>query len=105
MHALQLAKKSARCDYGLFAGASSVNMSTVCELAEETVALKMYLNETFSTLKLDDMMIWMEVSIYSYWQSTSRVKRSAESRFISFRTTMVNDFDQMFSRMFLLSAP
>lgn len=54
----ELAKAGARCDYALFVGASSDNYNTICELASEAAALKMYLNETFTTLKLNDMTVW-----------------------------------------------
>ncbi|XP_041977068.1 CAD protein isoform X1 [Aricia agestis] len=53
-----LARVSARCDYALFVGASSNNYDTAAELAPQAAALKMYLNQTFTTLTLDDMTIW-----------------------------------------------
>lgn len=56
----ELAKVGARCDYALYVGASSDNYKTINELAPQAAALKMYLNETFSTLKLNDMTIWMK---------------------------------------------
>ncbi|XP_015605089.1 CAD protein [Cephus cinctus] len=52
------AEKLARCDYALFVGASSSNYSTVFELASKAAALKMYLNETFTTLRLTNISIW-----------------------------------------------
>lgn len=55
-----LARVSARCDYALYVGASSSNYDTVNELAPHASSLKMYLNETFTTLKLDDMTIWQK---------------------------------------------
>lgn len=55
-----LARVSARCDYGLYMGASSTNFDTVSEVAPQAAALKMYLNETFTTLKLDDMTVWQK---------------------------------------------
>lgn len=54
----ELAKNGARCDYALFVGASSDNYNQIYELASEAAALKMYLNETFTTLKLNDMTVW-----------------------------------------------
>lgn len=39
-------------------GASSDNTSTISDLAAEAAALKMYLNETFTTLRLKDLDIW-----------------------------------------------
>lgn len=53
-----IAKMKARCDYGIYVGASSDNYDTIHELAGEAAALKMYLNQTFSTLQLNDMLIW-----------------------------------------------
>nr|UPQ64783.1 CAD protein [Plectrocnemia conspersa] len=56
----ELASVGARCDYALFAGASADNFNTVCDLAPKTVALKMYLNDTFSNLKLNNMETWQK---------------------------------------------
>jgi hypothetical protein len=44
----------ARCDYGIFLGASSQNASQIPKIASSAFALKMYLDTTFTTLKLDD---------------------------------------------------
>ncbi|XP_015768681.1 PREDICTED: CAD protein-like [Acropora digitifera] len=55
-----LASAGARCDYGLYVGASSENYSTVKDLAHLAAGLKMYLNETFTTLRLDEMSTWMK---------------------------------------------
>lgn len=59
----QLASAGARCDYGLYLGASADNYSTVKDLAHLSAGLKMYLNETFTTLRLDEMSTWMKVSV------------------------------------------
>lgn len=58
--AAALAHVSARCDYALYMGASSTNCDTAAEMASQAASLKMYLNETFTTLKLDDMTIWQK---------------------------------------------
>ncbi|XP_067032291.1 multifunctional protein CAD-like [Acropora muricata] len=58
--ARKLASAGARCDYGLYVGASSENYSTVKDLAHLAAGLKMYLNETFTTLRLDEMSTWMK---------------------------------------------
>lgn len=55
-----LAKKGARCDYALFVGASMENTASVCELAPLAAGLKMYLDDTYSTLKLDDLIVWQK---------------------------------------------
>lgn len=58
--ASECARKGARCDYALFVGASSDNFNTINQLSLQAAALKMYLNETFTTLKLNDMTIWQK---------------------------------------------
>ncbi|KYQ55118.1 CAD protein [Trachymyrmex zeteki] len=49
-----------RCDYALFAGASSDNYNDIREIAPHVAALKMYLNETFTTLRLTDLTVWIK---------------------------------------------
>lgn len=53
-----LAQQGARCDYAIYMGASSDNYSSIPDLAPEVAGLKMYLNETFTTLKLNDLNVW-----------------------------------------------
>lgn len=57
----QLAKAGSRCDYALYLGASSDNAATLPSIASQAVALKMYLNDTYSTLKMDNVSLWMQV--------------------------------------------
>lgn len=54
----KLAKENARCDYAIYMGASLDNYSYIPELAPEVAGLKMYLNETYTTLRLNDLSIW-----------------------------------------------
>lgn len=61
MLAKELAAEKARCDYAIFLGATSDNHSTVPELASQAAGLKMYLNETFNTLRLKDLSEWIKV--------------------------------------------
>ena len=53
--------EGAYCDYGLFVGAAVDNATILPELSKQALALKMYLNETFTSLRLDSMETWMEV--------------------------------------------
>lgn len=57
----QLAEAGARCDFALFLGASSENAGTLGSVAGSAAGLKLYLNETFSELQLDNVAQWMEV--------------------------------------------
>ena len=62
---MQCARAGARCDYGLYLGASETNASTLPLLSPQSLALKMYLNTTFSTLQLPSMETWMKVNSFS----------------------------------------
>ncbi|XP_036922614.1 CAD protein isoform X5 [Sturnira hondurensis] len=58
--AQKLAEAGARCDFALFLGASSENAGTLGAVAGSAAGLKLYLNETFSELRLDSVAQWME---------------------------------------------
>lgn len=57
----QLAKAGCRCDYALYLGAASDNAAILPSIAGSAAGLKMYLNDTYSTLKMDNVSLWMEV--------------------------------------------
>lgn len=56
-----LAAGKARCDYGLFLGASQpvLNAEGLKAAAPLAAGLKMYLNHTFGPLQVEDMSLWM----------------------------------------------
>ncbi|XP_076067925.1 carbamoyl-phosphate synthetase 2, aspartate transcarbamylase, and dihydroorotase rudimentary isoform X2 [Oratosquilla oratoria] len=58
--AKEVASRGARCDYAIFMGASNENHASLAALAPRAAALKMYLNETFTTLRLDDTTTWLK---------------------------------------------
>ncbi len=49
------ARSGARCDYGIHMGAGTDNPLTARQLADQTVGLKMYLDQTFGPLRLDNL--------------------------------------------------
>ena len=57
--ALAAAAPKAHCDYAQNLGAGSGNLTEAASLAPQVGALKMYLDQTFGTLKLDNMGDWM----------------------------------------------
>uniref|UniRef100_A0A8C3IBY0 Carbamoyl-phosphate synthetase 2, aspartate transcarbamylase, and dihydroorotase n=1 Tax=Chrysemys picta bellii TaxID=8478 RepID=A0A8C3IBY0_CHRPI len=57
---LQLAEVGSRCDFALFLGAASDNAGSLGPVAGAAAGLKMYLNDTFSELKMDNVSLWME---------------------------------------------
>ncbi|XP_050436300.1 CAD protein [Adelges cooleyi] len=63
--AKKCAKAGARCDYVLYAGASNTNSFEIAQNANQFAGLKMYLNETFSTLRLQNVSSW--VSHFESW--------------------------------------
>jgi carbamoyl-phosphate synthase/aspartate carbamoyltransferase/dihydroorotase len=54
----ELAFRGARCDFGLFLGASVENLDATAELADRAAGLKLYLDQTYGPLRLDDMSLW-----------------------------------------------
>ncbi|XP_058063650.1 CAD protein [Anopheles bellator] len=62
----KLAEAGARCDYALYMGATDTNYGPkLAELAQHVAGLKMYLNETYTTLRLDGMRQWH--AHLAYW--------------------------------------
>ncbi|XP_042898576.1 multifunctional protein CAD isoform X2 [Parasteatoda tepidariorum] len=54
--ALQRAKAGAKCDYALFAGATSDNADMLQSMSSTVVGLKMYLNSTYGPLRLPSVI-------------------------------------------------
>ena len=51
----QAAHSRARCDYGLYLGAGDSNVKPAASLAPQSCGLKMYLDQTFGPLRMDDL--------------------------------------------------
>ncbi len=58
--ALQAAAAKAHCDYAQYFGATANNAASIAPLASQAAGLKMYLNQTYGSLRLDDMTAWHE---------------------------------------------
>ncbi|HEY5573637.1 MAG TPA: amidohydrolase family protein [Anaerolineales bacterium] len=56
---LKAAEKQARCDYGQYLGAGPENAGLLPDLAHESAGLKMYLDQTYGQLRLDDLDLWL----------------------------------------------
>ncbi|MBP1703079.1 MAG: hypothetical protein H6Q38_2186 [Chloroflexi bacterium] len=76
--ALQAARSKARCDYAQYLGAGACNPVELPALAERAAGLKMYLDQTYGPLRLDDMTLWMEH--LSLWPHHLPVVVHAEGR-------------------------
>ena len=57
--ARDLAGAGARCDYAQYLGAGPDNAAEVARLAPGAAGLKMYLNQTYGPLRLDDLASWV----------------------------------------------
>jgi carbamoyl-phosphate synthase/aspartate carbamoyltransferase/dihydroorotase len=76
--ALLAAQSKARCDYAQFLGAGPDNLDHVQELGYQTAGLKMYLDQTYGPLRLDDMSLWMEH--FKRWPPGLPIVAHAEGR-------------------------
>jgi carbamoyl-phosphate synthase/aspartate carbamoyltransferase/dihydroorotase len=76
--ALSLASQKARCDYAQFLGAGPENALEAASLAEHAAGLKLYLDQTYGPLRLDDMTLWMEH--FEHWPKNMPLVAHAESR-------------------------
>jgi carbamoyl-phosphate synthase / aspartate carbamoyltransferase / dihydroorotase len=75
---LQAARQKARCDYAQFIGAGAENTAELPQLSGQVAGLKMYLDQTYGPLRLDDMSDWMEH--FARWPAHAPVAAHAESR-------------------------
>ncbi|TWW68503.1 CAD protein [Takifugu flavidus] len=77
----KLAKAGSRCDYALYVGAASDNAAILPSIASQAVGLKMYLNDTYSTLKMDNVSLWMEH--FEMWPKHMPIVAHAEKQTVA----------------------
>jgi carbamoyl-phosphate synthase / aspartate carbamoyltransferase / dihydroorotase len=78
---LDAAAQKAHCDYAQYLGAGPDNAATARTLAGRAAGLKMYLDQTYGPLRLDDMTLWLEH--LSNWPAEMPVVAHAEGRSIA----------------------
>jgi len=76
--ALAAARSKARCDYAQYLGAGPDNVDILPGLAHRSAALKMYLDQTYGPLRLDDMTLWMQH--FAAWPHDMPIVAHSESR-------------------------
>ena len=91
--ALDRAHAKARCDYAQFLGAGPDNAIIAAELAPRAAGLKMYLDQTFGPLRLDDMTLWMEH--FNRWPAHLPIVAHAEGRSIAAVILLSQIFDRL----------
>lgn len=89
---LEAARLKARCDYAQYLGASPVNAHALSKLASQAAGLKMYLDETYGLLRLDDMSSWMVH--FETWPAHSPIVAHAEGRSLAAFILMAALYDR-----------
>jgi carbamoyl-phosphate synthase/aspartate carbamoyltransferase/dihydroorotase len=90
--AINSARLKARCDYAQFLGAGPDNLEWAAKLAPQTAGLKMYLDQTYGPLCLDEMTLWMKH--FETWPGNMPVVAHAESRTLAAVILMAELFDR-----------
>jgi carbamoyl-phosphate synthase/aspartate carbamoyltransferase/dihydroorotase len=75
---LASAQAKSRCDYAQFMGAGPDNLDLLSNLGPLTAGLKMYLDQTYGPLRLDEMTLWMEH--FRRWPYNLPIVAHAEGR-------------------------
>lgn len=86
------AREKAHCDYAQFLGAGAENFGFAWELSSQTAGLKMYLDQTYGPLRLDDMTLWMEH--FLRWPKDSPIVAHAEGRSMAAVILMATLYDR-----------
>ena len=76
--AKERASRKAYCDYALMMGATNSNSETIPAYANQVSGLKMYLNETFTTLQMDSVVDW--AAHFKNWPKEAPLCVHAEGR-------------------------
>jgi dihydroorotase-like cyclic amidohydrolase len=90
--ALASARSKARCDYAQYLGAGADNVATAAPLAGRVAGLKMYLDQTYGPLRLDDMTSWMDH--LARWPHDVPVVAHAEGRTLAAVILLAALFDR-----------
>jgi carbamoyl-phosphate synthase/aspartate carbamoyltransferase/dihydroorotase len=75
------ARRDARCDVGLFAGASPEQIAHLPALGERAVALKIYLNDTFGPLRVEDVPTLR--ACFQTWSRDKMIAMHAEKQSVA----------------------
>ncbi|MDM8521008.1 amidohydrolase family protein [Anaerolineales bacterium HSG6] len=75
------AQQNAYCDVGLFAGASREFLVDLPNAAQEAVALKIYLNDTFGTLRVDTLPTLL--ACFETWPREKLIAMHAEGQSVA----------------------
>jgi dihydroorotase-like cyclic amidohydrolase len=89
---LTAASVKARVDYAQFLGAGPDNLDVLEQLGPYSAGLKMYLDQTFGPLRLDDMTLWLEH--FKHWPRDLPIVAHSEGRTMAAVILMAAIFDR-----------
>jgi carbamoyl-phosphate synthase/aspartate carbamoyltransferase/dihydroorotase len=90
--ARRTAAADARCDVGLYAGAAPADVAHLPALAEDAVALKIYLNDTFGRLRVDDLPTL--VACFTAWPREKLIALHAEKQSVAVAIGLAATYDR-----------
>ena len=79
--AMAIAARTTRCDVGIFAGASSEDIDFLPALGQQAPALKIYLNDTFGKLRVDEVPTLAEC--FKRWPRDKMIAFHAEKQSVA----------------------
>ena len=79
--AYEQARADTRCDLGLYAGASPEDVDHLPALGEQAVALKIYLNDTFGKLRVEDLATLR--ACFKHWPRHKLIAMHAEKQSVA----------------------
>ncbi|WP_374687016.1 amidohydrolase family protein [Promineifilum sp.] len=86
------AAADARCDVGLFAGAAPADIDQLPALAPDAAALKIYLNDTFGRLRVDDLPTL--VACFQTWPREKLIALHAEKQSVAVAIGLAAIYDR-----------
>ncbi|CUS05712.1 Dihydroorotase [Candidatus Promineifilum breve] len=86
------AARDARCDVGLYAGAAPGDLGYLPQLAEGAVALKIYLNDTFGKLRMEDVPAL--VTCFRDWPRPKLIALHAERQSVAVALALASIYDR-----------
>lgn len=90
--AIEMARVAIRCDVGLYAGASPTDIALLPQLAPHAVALKIYLNDTFGKLRVDDVPSL--ATCFAIWPRDKVIAMHAEKQSVAVGIGLAAAYDR-----------
>jgi carbamoyl-phosphate synthase/aspartate carbamoyltransferase/dihydroorotase len=89
---LSAARQKARCDYAQYLGGGPDNAAHLPTLGGRSAGLKLYLDQTYGPLRLDDMTLWMDH--FAKWPRNLPIATHAEGRTLAAVILMAAIYDR-----------